>query len=141
MHIIARDILHGVNSKFKQIILNDDPATEARWDEIVAFAVDHGALAQLVLSLHALISGSNVIRVQLFFDHAPLSMGFNKQYGLRADGSPAGSPSEVDHWDSIIGGGMIYEGPGQPQDGSGPAFTVSLSQREPGVIHRWTNNT
>lgn len=36
-------------------------------------------------------------------------------------------------------GGLIYSGPGQPLDGSAPAFTVSLSKT--GHEHNWSVHT
>lgn len=55
-------------------------------------------------------------RCRLFFDHAPLSFQFVMEHG---DGKGG--------WVRWFNGGLIYQGPGVPGDGSFPSLTVSLS--------------
>lgn len=43
-------------------------------------------------------------------------------------------------WRRWLTGGLIYSGPAQPLDGSGPAFTVGFGP-VPGRIHDWSLHT
>ena len=58
----------------------------------------------------------------LYSDRAPYSFGF---VVWKFDGS----------WNMWFEGGLIYEGPGCPADGSAPSFTVSLNPSNGWHIH------
>ena len=79
---------------------------------VMDFAVNQGCLLKLAERLDYLArygEGNNVCH--LHKDFAPNSFGFVM---MRPDGS---------RW---FNGGLIYSGPGQPLDGSGPALTVGI---------------
>jgi hypothetical protein len=64
--------------------------------------------------------------VKIFADFAPLSMGFTIAY-------PEGFG---------LCGGWIYAGPGQPGDGSGPAYSVNLGSLFGNMPrHSWSVHT
>lgn len=42
-------------------------------------------------------------------------------------------------WERFMFGGLIYDGPGCPNDGSAPAFTVSLTRSK--ELHSWGIHT
>lgn len=91
---------------------------------VFEFAAENNCAAKLNAQLRYLAEygdGNNICH--LYRDHAPLSFEFLM---LRPDGT---------RW---FNGGLIYSGPGQPLNGSGPAFTVSLTN-EPG--HSWSVHT
>lgn len=67
------------------------------------------------------------MKTTIYNDFAPFSFGFDVRL------SPDGGKT----WKGFLNGGLIYSGPDQPLDGSGPAFTVSLG--EPG--EGWSTHT
>lgn len=120
------------------------------FQDVVGFARDHGVLGLLADKLAYLSNYGNeperpgydgladadklgwalVHRnpasavCELYKDYAAHSFQFLMK---RADGA---------NW---FNGGLIYSGPGQPLDGSAPAFTVSLEPT--GVEHQWSIHT
>ncbi len=63
-------------------------------------------------------------RCRLFKDFAPLSFGFVME--RRKDGAYV-------HW---FDGGLVYEGPGVPADGSFPSLTVNIGEPKHGwLVH------
>ena len=63
-----------------------------------------------------------VVRTTLWRDFAPLSFRFTHE--ITRDGET---------WESWLSGGLIYEGPDVPADGSFPSLTVSVgSNGKPG---------
>jgi len=74
-------------------------------------------------------AGKDAFKVVLSMDFAPLSFGV-AWYRLQLDGTYDEQPFLV--------GGMIFEGPQQPGDGSGPAFSVNLNSVINGEsFHGW----
>ena len=70
-------------------------------------------------------------RCSLFYDFADLSFSFLME---KRD-----SEGNYQRW---FNGGLIYSGPGQPSNGSGPSFTVSLDPEcASGATHRWSVHT
>lgn len=93
----------------------------------VEFAVNNGCAAKLLERLAYLCNyGNGEVEhtCHLHWDHAPLSFEF-------VIDNPDGS-----HW---FNGGLIYSGPGQPLDGSGPAFTVGIGNNN--AEHSWSTHT
>ena len=90
-----------------------------KWEEVVQFARENYCVPALARAIFNLC-GRNNWRTVLYTDFAPLSFGWGWFDGA----------------EFRMGGGLIYSGPGQPLDGTGPALTVSLSQ--PSEKHSWT---
>lgn len=93
--------------------------------QVMQFAIANKAAAKLVDKLDYLAhyaEGDN--KCLLFPDWAPNSFAFVMQ---RPDGT---------RW---FNGGLIYSGPTQPLNGSGPAFTVGIGV-DPSV-HSWSVHT
>ncbi len=101
---------------------------QERFDKVMAFAIDNGCVLKFAERLDYLAqyggdnAGKNVCH--LHADFAPNSFEFLM---MREDGS---------RW---FNGGLIYSGPGQPLDGSAPAFTVSLDRDQ--SKHSWSVHT
>jgi hypothetical protein len=92
--------------------------------QVVEFAVANKCYAKLMERLDYLGHYSDqATTCHLYRDHAPNSFAF------------AMKRHSSQFW---FNGGLIYSGPGQALDGSGPAFTVSISA-EPG--HSWSVHT
>jgi len=101
-------------------IYNDDHMATVK-----AFATSVGALDALQEKLDYLATyGGGHNTCHLFPDFAPYSFAFRM-----ADATGA----------TWFNGGLIYHGPGQPGDGSAPAFSVDLSN-DP-AVHRWSVHT
>lgn len=103
-----------------------------RLAEVVSFALDNHCLDKLTsqleyLSTYAAHDGPENV-CHLHADYAENSFEFLIE---RPDGT---------RW---FNGGLIYSGPGQPLDGSGPAFTVSLDMLNgrTDVKHNWSVHT
>jgi hypothetical protein len=96
-----------------------------RFLEVLSFAVLNNCADKLVDRLEYLANyGNGNCIVELHNDHAPHSFAFVMKH------------SNGNRW---FNGGLIYSGPGQPLDGSGPAFTVSLAPT--GHEHNWSVHT
>lgn len=92
---------------------------------VLKWAVLNNCADKLVERLSYLANYSDIgNQVDIYRDHAPHSFAFLVH---RPDGT---------RW---FNGGLIYSGPGQPLDGSGPAFTVSLAPT--GHEHDWSVHT
>ena len=93
--------------------------------KVTEFALNNNCLESLYAGLRRLAKyGEDGFTCILYSDHAPNSFGFSV---LRPDSS------------RYINGGLIYSGPKQPLNGSGPAFTVGIgidSSR-----HNWSLHT
>ena len=93
------------------------------YDAVIKFAESVGAREKLEKTLKEMQErsdgGENT--VTLYFDRAPYSFGFDKQY-------PSGN---------ILVGGIIYRGP-TSSGGSFPTLSVSVSDRKG---HYWDVNT
>lgn len=114
---------HAVASG-KLIIRNE--VVQARVHEAMQAALKMNLLAQLESQFRYLASyGQQRTECELYCDFAPLSFAFT-MFIFKEDG-------ERVPWFS---GGLIYEGPNVPANGSAPSFTVSL---EPG--HGWFVHT
>ena len=74
--------------------------------------------------------GRPYTRCVLARDFAPFSFSFNM---LKRN-----EENDYEHW---FNGGLIYSGPAQPLDGSGPALTVSLDPSCRDGSHRWSVHT
>ena len=93
--------------------------------KVMDFAVANNCAHKLIDKLNYLMGyADGSCDVELHYDFAPNSFVFIM---LRRDGT---------RW---FNGGLIYSGPGQPLDGSGPAFTVSLAPT--GQEHNWSVHT
>lgn len=93
----------------------------------VELATDNNCLAQFLKNIERIAGYGDGIQLYtaiLIADHAPLSFQFVVN---RPDGS---------RW---LNGGLIYSGPGQPLDGSGPAFTVGIGLDS--LKHQWSLHT
>jgi hypothetical protein len=93
----------------------------------VEFATNHNCLAQFMKNIERIAGygdGKVLYECILVADFAPLSFQFivNRPDGTR--------------W---LNGGLIYSGPGQPLDGSGPAFTVGIGLDS--LKHQWSLHT
>jgi hypothetical protein len=98
--------------------------------KVLRFAVQVGATEQFVQRLEYLATYAQPhtdTSCELYTDWAPFSFGF--VMSRRSGGT----------WERWFNGGMIYEGPGQPADGSMPALTVSLRPRR--RLHDWGVHT
>ena len=115
-----------------------------RFVECMEHAAKHGLLEQFMdklFYLHTYANGEGCTydrrkhantRCTLYEDHAPLSFAFcMEKTELYRDVAP-----ELTEWKPFFGGGFIYQGPGQPADGSAPSFTVSLAEG-----HGWFTHT
>lgn len=93
--------------------------------ETLEFAASVGAFKAFMKRVEYLTTyGDGLNTVELHKDWAPHSFEFLM---LRPDGT---------RW---FNGGLIYQGPGQPGDGSAPALTVSLCS-DP-AVHKWGVHT
>lgn len=64
------------------------------------------------------------VKCALFFDSAPHSFVFDVYW------------QKGDEWKFVMNGGLIFQSPEIPADGSAPSFTVSMNSRETGwFIH------
>lgn len=93
--------------------------------EVLRWASENGCSAKLAARIDYLATygdGKNVC--ELYCDHAPNSFAFLMLHPDRT------------RW---FNGGLIYSGPGQPLNGSAPAFTVSLDRT--GHEHNWSVHT
>ncbi len=92
--------------------------------EVVKFAISVGALDKFQERIDYLNTyADGYCNCHLAKDSAPNSFDFVM---FKDDGT---------RW---FNGGLIYSGPGQPMDGSAPAFTVSLTQSKG---HSWGVHT
>jgi len=114
----------------RKTMLVYDQDTQAYLSEVLAKAIGMGLLQQLLDRLHYLAHYAEergkqegfVVRTTLWKDFAPLSFRFTHE--ITRDGET---------WESWFGGGLIYEGPDVPADGSFPSLTVSVgSDGKPG---------
>lgn len=103
---------------------------------VVEFAINTGCYDKLMqrldsLATYACHNGESLditkSKCVLFSDFAPNSFYF-RMYKKAGE--------EYKEW---FVGGLIYSGPGQSLDGSGPAFTVSLEAT--GQEHAWSVHT
>lgn len=89
------------------------------------WAAENNCAKQLADKLEYLATyGEGDNHVEIYRDSAPFSFEFLM---LRSDKT---------RW---FNGGLIYSGPGQPLNGSAPAFTVSLAKT--GHEHNWSVHT
>jgi len=103
-----------------------------RFLQVVKFAAENNLLDNLLDSLDYLRTYANRegctyakdegkdTRCTLHNDFAPMSFLFSLD---KFDG---------EQWSGWFGGGLIYSGPNQPLDGSGPAFTVGIGMPKVG---------
>lgn len=103
---------------------------EAYLAEVKKFAESVGAIDRLTKQLDYLngYAGSDKTRCHLVSDFAPHSFHFIMK--------KLGTDGEYRYW---FNGGLIYRGPRQPLDGSGPAFTVDISPSD--ATHDWSVHT
>lgn len=118
-------------------MLDVNPQAIPRLLEAVKFATEHGLLEQLLDQLDYLRHYANGddcsydkslgkdTRCSLYEDFAPLSFTFNIEYRTAPDAP----------WKRMFNGGLIYQGPGQPADGSMPSLTVSLAEGVGWFVH------
>lgn len=92
---------------------------------VMEFAITNKCADKLLerLDYLASYSGDPATTCHLYHDHAPHSFAF----GMKRHGQ---------HW---FAGGLIYSGPGQALDGSGPAFTVGIGIDS--SVHGWSVHT
>ncbi len=111
-------------------MLNYDSDTAQYIAEVLQQAARAGLLQELIDGLHYLAHYAEergkqegiVVRTTLWKDFAPLSFRFTHE--ITRDGET---------WEPSLSGGLIYEGPDVPADGSFPSFTVSVgSDGKPG---------
>ncbi len=81
--------------------------------EAVQFAINNGCIGELTdkLLYLSIYNPDHKTTCELYPDHAPLSFEFLMKH---EDGT------------RYFNGGLIYSGPGQPLDGTGPALTVGI---------------
>lgn len=92
---------------------------------VLKWAVQNNCADKLVERLDYLANyGNGDNCVEIHREAAPRSFAISM---LRPDGT---------RW---FNGGLIYSGPGQPLDGSGPAYTVSVAPT--GHEHSWSVHT
>jgi hypothetical protein len=111
------------------LIMSDE--LQERVERTRVFAASVGELVQFENSLRYLAEyGGNPENVQttLYPDFAMHSFGFSIAF-KQADGT-------FKHWCS---GGLIYDGPGAPCDGSFPQLTVNVNRNA--RIHNWGIHT
>lgn len=118
-------------------MLDVNPQTIPRLLEAIKFATEHGLLEQLLDKLDYLRHYANGngcaydkargrdTRCSLYEDFAPLSFAIHMEFRT----APAAT------WEHLFNGGLIYQGPGQPADGSMPSLTVSLTEGIGWFIH------
>lgn len=95
----------------------------AYFNEVMAFAASMGLAQQLQENLDRLSTfGGGVRTCHLFKDFAPHSFSFNL---YRTDNCKQ-------LW---FNGGLIYQGPDSPADGSFPSLTMSLAEGTGWFIH------
>ncbi len=107
---------------------------------VVAFAATIGAVDQLVDKLTYLASyggDSAAVRCTLHKDFAPHSFGFSLEkpdldFLTKSNG---GLPAADPKWKHWFSGGLIYQGPDSPADGSFPSLTVSLAEGVGWFVH------
>lgn len=100
-----------------------DANTAEHMTDVFKTAIEAGLLQQLLDALHGLAHYAEergkqegfVVRTTLWKDFAPLSFRFTHE--ITRDGET---------WESWLSGGLIYEGPDVPADGSFPSLTVSV---------------
>ena len=100
-------------------------------EAVRVFARSVGAEEKLEARLRYLGSyggDGDIVRASIYQDWAPWSFTFVME--KRQD----------DGWARWFAGGLVYSGPGQPLDGSAPAFTVSLDP-DCGREHDWSVHT
>ena len=102
--------------------------TDGHLGRTLDFARAAGAGDRLQRQLDRLNALARNGRCRLFRDFAPHSFTF-----VVEDRQPDSS------WRQALNGGLIYSGPTQPLDGSGPAFCVGISQS--GNAHDWSIHT
>lgn len=104
------------------------------FNEVMGFAVKRGLAHQLVHRLNYLSSYAQhrtntekggIIVCHLQRDFAAHSFVFQVNLESTTDGVNV----------PIMNGGLIYQGPGLPADGSFPQLTVSLSEGEGWMVH------
>ena len=100
--------------------LGKDSTHRERFDEMTAFARERRLERQLASMLRTLHRLSYRQQIRLNRDFAPYSMGFDV---YASDGRYRYS------------GGLIYQGPGQPANGTAPSFTVSSVVGEGWFLH------
>ena len=118
-------------------MLHVDNESVPKFLEAVQFAAVNQLLDQLLAQLYYLGNYANGegglydkrqgkdTRCVLYRDFADLSFAFNM--------SCRASPDEP--WQPMFHGGLIYQGPGQPANGSMPSLTVSLSSGVGWFVH------
>ncbi len=105
---------------------------QEHFDKVKAFAELVGAFDNFKKQLdylagYACHDSPKDTKCHLGYDFAPNSFRFTMMKRTN-DG-------EYNYW---FNGGLIYSGPGIPLDGSGPAYTVSLSPKKG---HNWSVHT
>lgn len=123
-------------------IHNDE--TKAKLQDTIDFAISVGHFMEFAWCLHSLLNGGSTRRkVVLSWDYAPYSFGFSVRFAQNEKGAPMDmrkADDEVVHtWGGGLVGGVIYDGPGCPNDGSAPAYTVSLASKN--RVHEWRCHT
>lgn len=114
-----------------------DPHARERFLEIIKFATEHDLLSQIVDTLNYLnhyangegcmydkTKGKNTC-CTLLMDWAPLSMRIRMDCTDDWDGTAG-------RWTPLYTGGLIYQGPDLPADGSEGSLTVSLDRTKIG---------
>lgn len=134
---LVNDLLDAVQPTHPDLpgkIIPDYSRCGEHFFKVVAFAKSVDALDQLGQSLEYLATygqaGGNVTRCKLYTDFARHSFGFTVERFQPETG-----------WKPWMSGGLIYEGPDQPLDGSAPALCVSLHKRSAKSPHSWTTHT
>lgn len=105
--------------------------------EVMRFATQTGLTEQLMRTLireaeyangegcaYDQSEGKNT-KCEIYSDFAPHSFRFNMLCQKEPDGE----------WEFWFNGGIIYQGPEQPADGSAPSFTVSLNSGTGWFVH------
>jgi hypothetical protein len=107
------------------------------FEKVMQFAAQMGLVEQLYSRLDYLSSYANRkgctyakdegknTRCYLYSDFAPHSFAFTMMRQEELDGE----------WEMWFNGGLIYQGPECPADGSAPSFTVSLDKATGWFIH------
>jgi hypothetical protein len=106
---------------------------QEHFDKVCEFACSVGAEAELRKQLDFLAGfGGDAakVRCHLCRDFAPHSFFWRIEH------------SSLDGWKPGLVGGLIYSGPGVPNDGSAPSFSVSLNpDAAVGRKHMWSIHT
>lgn len=126
-----------------------EPQALPRFLEIMKFAAENDLLTQLLDQLdylssyanregcrYAINKGKNTC-CTLGMDFAPLSMSIRMECCETWYKNKELHESQGGKWEYWFNGGLIYSGPGQPSDGSGPSFTVSVDPCK----HGWSVHT